>query len=131
MPGEIEITLETEDGKKVTVTVIVDPEEWTEEQRAEVEKDKPVVEASLEEGESIVLTAYIEVTDEDGNTVIGTEFNLPLEFLKKIMDDIENYTFVQVVDGKVVELEFKIVDGKVFLMGARKGPVFIIRKNNV
>ena len=133
MPGKIEITLETEDGKQITVTVIVDPEEWTEDQKAEVDADKPVVEASLEEGDTIVLTAYIEIIDEDGETdeTGRVKVNLPLEELKTILADIENYIFVQVIDGEAVELKFETVNGELFLMGARKGPVFIIRKNNV
>lgn len=129
MAEKIETFVETEDGRRVKVIVIIDPKLWTEEQRAEILRDKAVVEDSLEDSEFILLACYIDIIDEDGKTVADVELKLPLEFLKKLMTNIEDYTFVQVVDGKTVELEFKTVDGKVFLMGVRRGPAFLVRKN--
>lgn len=126
LPEKIETIVETEDGRRLRVIIIIDPKLWTEEQRDEILRDKVAVEKSLEDGEFIVMSAYIEVIDEDGNTVDDVELNLPLEFLKKLMTSIENDTFIQVVDGKAVELEYKTIDGEVFLKGVRRGPVFIV-----
>lgn len=103
-----------------TVTVTADLTKLTAEQKTEVEEKGKAVEAALAEGEAVKLTAYVEG---EGEAEVPATAET-VELLQKG----EMKLFQVGPDGKLVELKYEIVNGKVVVKNAIAGPIFFVGK---
>lgn len=103
-----------------TTTVITDLSKLTAEQDAEVKAKGEVVKATLAADEEIKQTAYVNGEGE-------AEVSVPQEILELLQKG--EMKLVQVdANGKIVDLKFEIVNGKVVIKNAIPGPIYFIGK---